>query len=158
MNAECMLALAERAGDLEAAIALAVTVHSGQVDKGGEPYILHPLRVMLACKTGDQRIAAVLHDSVEDGGLELSLIRHRFGPDVATAVDHLSRRDGETYPEFIDRCGANGIARAVKLADLADNMDMARLGREPTIEDIRRQWKYHDAVNALRAHAQGSKT
>ena len=136
-------------GGLDRAINLAVSAHCGQLDKGGQPYILHPLRVMLACKTDPQRIAAVLHDTVEDGGVELNLIRHWFGQDIADAVDALSRRSGEDYAAFIERCAANDIARTVKLADLRDNMDMSRLGREPTIEDARRQWKYGDAVNVL---------
>ena len=33
---------------LEKAIKIAVKAHAGQVDKGGKPYILHPLRVMLS--------------------------------------------------------------------------------------------------------------
>lgn len=134
---------------IDEAIALAVEAHRGQVDKAGEPYILHPLRVMLACKGEAKRIAAVLHDTVEDSGLEISLIRHRFGAEVADAVDCLSRRDGETYTDFIERCRSNPIARSVKLADLADNMDLSRLGREPTITDAQRQQKYAEAVNAL---------
>lgn len=48
---------------LGAAIACAALYHQGQTDKGGEPYILHPLRVMLAAITPDERIAAILHDA-----------------------------------------------------------------------------------------------
>lgn len=108
---------------LEEAIELAASAHSGQTDKGGEPYILHPLRVMLAMKTEDERIAAVLHDVVEDTphvghGDILAL----FGEDVHAAVFALTRQNGESYPDFIGRCKANPIARRVKLADIADNL------------------------------------
>lgn len=48
-------------GPLNEAIILATRAHAGQVDKGGQPYVLHPLRVMLACKSEPERIAAVLH-------------------------------------------------------------------------------------------------
>lgn len=133
------------AESLDEAILLAVSAHKGQEDKGGAPYILHPLRVMLRCKTAEQRIAAVLHDAVEDGGVELGLIRHWFGEAVADAVHALSRREGEEYEAFIERCAADPIARVVKLADLEDNLDLSRLGREPTIRDAKRADKYHAA-------------
>ena len=51
---------------LEKAIKIAVEAHTGQVDKGGNPYILHPLRVMLSIETEEERIVGVLHDVVED--------------------------------------------------------------------------------------------
>jgi len=131
------------------AIVLATRAHAGQVDKGGQPYILHPLRVMLACKTEATRIAAVLHDVVEDTGHALSDIASQFGWPIYDAVDALTRRSAETYPAFIKRCAANPIARIVKLADIGDNMDLSRLGREPTLEDTRRMNRYGDARNVL---------
>lgn len=113
--------------ELNDAIKFAADAHAGQVDKAGEPYILHPLRVMLAVRSSDERIAAVLHDTVEDNprvghGDILAL----FGETVHAAVFALTRQDGETYRDFIDRCAANPIARAVKLADIADNLSPAR--------------------------------
>lgn len=134
---------------LSKAIMLATEAHAGQLDKGGQPYILHPLRVMLACETNEQKIAAVLHDTVEDTGLELSLIRHRFGDVIADAVDALSRRDGEIYTDFIGRCAKNTLAADVKMRDLEDNMDLDRLGREPTENDIARLEKYTKAKKML---------
>ena len=135
--------------NLDDAIVLAVTAHRGQTDKGGAPYILHPLRVMLACDTNEQRIAAVLHDTVEDCGIALDTVRDSFGAAIADAVDALTRREGETYEAFIERCAANPIARTVKLADLADNMDWRRLGREPNEKDRERLLKYERAQTLL---------
>jgi (p)ppGpp synthase/HD superfamily hydrolase len=136
---------------LDQAIILATRAHAGQLDKGGAPYILHPLRVMLGCQTEEQRIAAVLHDTYEDGGITLEYIEEHFGKRIADAVDALSRRihEGETYSEFIHRCGKNEIARVVKLEDLKDNMDETRLGRDPTEEDTRRIAKYAKARRTL---------
>jgi (p)ppGpp synthase/HD superfamily hydrolase len=134
---------------LEAAIALAAYAHAGQIDKGGAPYILHPLRVMMACKGEKERIAAVLHDVVEDCGYEVTDLREQFGGTVSDAVDALTRRRSETYEAFIDRCAANPVARVVKLADIADNMDVRRLGREPTAEDNRRLLRYERARAVL---------
>jgi len=52
--------------NLEQAISIASLAHEGQLDKGGEPYILHPLRVMMKLKDERQRVVAVLHDIIED--------------------------------------------------------------------------------------------
>ena len=51
---------------LQKAISIAVKAHEGQIDKGGNPYILHPLRVMMSLRTVDEMIVGVLHDVVED--------------------------------------------------------------------------------------------
>jgi len=127
------------------AIILATRSHQGQVDKGGQPYILHPLRVMLACQTEQERIAAVLHDVMEDCDVSWVTIARQFGDVIADAVAALTREKDESYTSFIKRCAANRIARTVKLADLADNMDIRRLGRDPTPEDAKRQQRYADA-------------
>ena len=63
--------------NLEDAIALAVEAHRGQTDKVGQPYILHPLRVMFRCETEHERMAAILHDVVEDCGISLDELRRR---------------------------------------------------------------------------------
>ena len=113
---------------LEDAIALAVEAHRGQVDKANAPYILHPLRLMLAMDSDAARVAAMLHDVVEDTAYTLDLLKERgFPEDVITAVDCLSRRDGESYEAFIERIGANPLATKVKLADLEDNLNVSRL-------------------------------
>lgn len=111
--------------DVSLAVMLAASLHSGQVDKGGEPYILHPLRVMLAVPA-ECRIAAVIHDLVEDTSYTLEDARADFGDDVANAVDALTRREGEDYFAYVRRAKANPIARQVKLVDLNDNMDPRR--------------------------------
>ena len=139
---------------LEEAIKLAVDAHAGQTDKAGAPYILHPLRVMQGCGTMEQKIAAVLHDVVEDSAHTFEDVRARFGAAIADAVEALTRREGESYMEFVGRCGKDPIARAVKLCDLADNMNLERLGRAPTDADHKRQAKYAKAMKRLRAAAE----
>lgn len=134
---------------LSEAIALAAQAHAGQIDKGGQPYILHVLRVMLTCQADEQRIVAALHDVVEDCGYTVGDIRAQFGETIAAGVDAMTRRNGEDYDAFIDRCADHPIARIVKLADLADNMDARRLGREPTPSDTRRLHKYAAARATL---------
>jgi (p)ppGpp synthase/HD superfamily hydrolase len=82
---------------------------------------------------GDEaRIAAVLHDLVEDTEWTLEALRAEgFGDAVVDAIDGLTRRDGEVYLDFCRRAGTNEIARVVKLADLEDNLDPARIAALP---------------------------
>jgi len=114
---------------LEAAIQLAVEMHSGQFDRAGKPYILHPLRVMFASPADEtSRIIAVLHDVVEDTPITFDDLRQRgFSEAIIAALDCLTRRDDETYAEFIERAANNPLARPVKIADIEDNMDVRRL-------------------------------
>ena len=118
---------------LEDAIALAVKTHRGQKDKAGEPYILHPLRVMFRLPwdaPGAAKIAAVLHDVVEDSDGKVTPADLRdlgYAQEVVEAVELLSRRSSDTYEQFIERLLPSRIARVVKRADLEDNMDVRRM-------------------------------
>ncbi len=128
---------------LERAIVMATGAHNGQYDKGGEPYILHALRVMLSMNTEQHRIVAVLHDVVEDSAeIRLPEIEQAFGARIAAAVDALTKRDGEAYDDYLERVKADEIARIVKLADLKDNSDLGRLMRRPDDTDRKRLDKY----------------
>ena len=113
---------------LEKAIRIAVEAHGGQFDKAGKPYILHPLRMMLRMNTITEMMAAVLHDVVEDTGWTLEALHFEgFSDEVIEAVDGLTRREEETYAEFIERAAHHPVSRAVKLVDIEDNMDIRRL-------------------------------
>lgn len=113
---------------LDEAIALARRFHAGAVDKAGRPYIEHPLRVMGRVSTDQEKLAAVLHDLLEDTDLSpTDLLAAGCPPRVVTALDALTRRDGEPYEAFVARAAADPVARAVKLADIADNLDPDRL-------------------------------
>ena len=137
------------AGTLERAIAIAAQAHEGQVDKAGAPYVLHPLRMMLAVKTPEARMAAVLHDVVEDTQVTLEQLRAEgFSDAVVEAVEALTKREGEDYEAFIRRVAPNPIAREVKLADLKDNSDLSRIA-EPTERDRERIKKYRQAIATL---------
>lgn len=137
---------------LDEAIKLAVDAHAGQFDKGGKPYIFHPLRIMQALRTGAEQIVGVLHDVVEDSSFTLGDIKDRFGGEIAEAVDAMTKREGEVYEDYLHRVAENPLARAAKLADLADNMDTSRLGRAPGETDVERLTKYRKAADLLLAH------
>lgn len=134
---------------LERAIAIAAGAHAGQTDKAGEPYILHPLRVMLAVQGAEERIVAVLHDVVEDTPWTLDALHAEgFSSDVLEAIDALTRRDGEDYFEFVRRAVTNPLARPVKITDLRDNLDSVR--RAPlTARDDARLLRYREALRML---------
>ena len=136
---------------LERAIEIAAAAHAGQQDKAGAPYILHPLRVMLAQKENAQRIAAVLHDVVEDTPWTLEQLRAEgFSDDVLRAVDALTKREGEDYSDFVERAGRDPVARPVKIADIRDNMDASRIAML-TDRDRERIEKYRQALARLGA-------
>lgn len=140
--------------NLESAIALAAMAHSGQKDKNGDPYILHPLRVMLAVPDVLMvQMAAVLHDVCEDNPFfpVERLWIDGYPHEVVNALHCLTKKKDEPYPEFIERCKSNSIARTVKIADLRDNMDWSRMGPQPSEEDFERMTKYENALAVLEA-------
>jgi (p)ppGpp synthase/HD superfamily hydrolase len=127
-----------------------VEAHRGQRDKAGQPYILHPLRVMMRLESDAERTVAMLHDVVEDTPWTLERLREAGYPeDVLRALDALTRRDGETYEAFIERLRPDALARRVKLADLEDNMDVRRL-TAVTPKDAERLARYRAAWSRLR--------
>ena len=137
---------------LEDAILLAAQAHRGQVEKAGQPYILHLLRVMLRVETAEEQIVAVLHDLVEDTSSTLDDLRALgYSEAIVQALDGLTRRSTETYEEFVSRAIANPLARRVKLADLEDNMDVRRL---PTLggKDLERLNRYIAAWRKIKQH------
>jgi (p)ppGpp synthase/HD superfamily hydrolase len=110
---------------VENAIALAALAHRGRryPSPESEPYVFHPLRVMLTCREAVEQMAAVLHDAVEDTDLELrDLVEAGYQADVVSAVDSLTRRVREPYEDYIERVRENEVARRVKIADLRENL------------------------------------
>ena len=127
---------------LDRAIEIALNAHAGQRDKGGEPYILHPLRVMLRMTTDEERIVAVLHDVVEDSSYTFQdLLAAGYSSSVVGALEALTKRPGESRLEAAARAAANPLARTVKLADNAENSDLSRIP-EPTDKDFARLEQY----------------
>jgi len=115
---------------------IAIKAHRGQVDKGGHDYIYHPLRVEAKSNSFEEKIVALLHDTVEDGGIAAEyLLMLGFPQNIVNTVLAVSRREGEDYFDFIQRCKENPIGRVVKICDLEDNMDITRLN-ELTEKDI----------------------
>lgn len=134
---------------LDKAIQIAVSAHAGQVDKAGQPYILHPLRVMCSVETPHERLVAVLHDVIEDTSVTIDdLANEGFPAEVLDAVQALTKLSGESRLDAARRAVRNTIARKVKLADVVDNMDMNRIPN-PTAKDHARLREYEDVRKLL---------
>lgn len=134
---------------LERAIEIAVAAHKGQLDKAGMDYIGHPMRVMAAGSSVDEKIVGVLHDVVEDSAWTFEqLAAEGFAPQIIEALRCLTKLEGESYDKFIARVKCNALATAVKLNDLTDNMDIRRL---PYLsdKDVKRLKKYLKAYKQL---------
>ena len=131
--------------DLQRAIEIAVTAHKGQLQRNGLPYVLHPLTLMMGVASVEAKMAAVLHDVIEDTNWQLDDLRaERFSESVIQAIDCLTHRAGEEYETYIERVRVNEIAREVKLADLTDNMNICRIP-ELKLRDLSRLERYHKA-------------
>ena len=115
------------------ALNIAIKAHEGVVDKGGVPYIFHPVTVALKCKTDDEKIVALLHDVVEDTSMTFDDLRNEGFPEyIIEALDAITRRKpqeqiGAARWDYIKRCKANPIARVVKILDLEHNSDLTRI-------------------------------
>jgi (p)ppGpp synthase/HD superfamily hydrolase len=134
---------------MEKAIRIAAQAHERQRDKGGAPYILHPLRVMMQMTSEDEMIVAVLHDVIEDSDLTVERLRQEgFYAEILDAIECLTKRDGEEFGEYIERVKKNPLAIKVKIADLEDNLEVARL-KEVTAADAERIEKYKQALQML---------
>ncbi len=132
----------------ELAKALCRYAHRGQTDKSGAPYYLHPFTVSEKVEGEDEKIVALLHDVIEDTDIGSDTITDLFGPTVSEAVLSVTRREGESYMDFVGRAKQNPIGRKVKLADLEHNMDLSRL-RTVTEKDRERLEKYRKAKELL---------
>ncbi|UGQ13879.1 HD domain-containing protein [Yinghuangia sp. ASG 101] len=135
---------------LEDAVALARRAHDGQVDKSGRPYIAHPLRVMRAVDGTRARMAAVLHDVIEDTGVTEDDLRRAGCPEeVVAAVVALTKRPGEPLATSMARAAADPIARVVKRADIADNCSEQRLALLDEATRTRLRAKYARSLALL---------
>lgn len=136
--------------------AIAKEAHQGQYDKAGEPYIGHCLEVAGAMTEPDLAAAAFIHDIFEDTKYtQTDLIKYGISPDIVNLADILTRREDETYKEYIERVGKDPKARKIKIADLLHNMKLDRLS-SITDRDIERvEKRYQPAYEYLVALEKG---
>lgn len=104
------------------AIIFSVKKHLGQKRKDGSPYFVHPLRVSLSIENEIEKVCALLHDTVEDTNTTVEEIEEIFGNEVASIIELLTHKNGESYLEYINNIKTNEVAKAVKIADILDNL------------------------------------
>jgi (p)ppGpp synthase/HD superfamily hydrolase len=133
----------------EKAIAIALKAHQGQKDKAGAPYLLHVLRVMMSMEKMDEKIVALLHDVVEDSETTIEdFTKAGFPLKILKAVELLTKTDNQPYEDYIQRMKKNPIAKAVKMADLKDNLNTNRLKKLSDSDKLRIK-KYKQALKTL---------
>lgn len=122
--------------------------HTGQTDKAGKPYYMHPEQVAEFVDKPDEKITALLHDVLEDTDFPFSVLKELFGSDIADALLLLNHDKSVPYLEYVKNLSSNKIAKAVKAADLKHNMDLNRI-LNPTEKDYDRLEKYKKALALL---------
>jgi len=136
--------------EYEIALNIATKAHEGQTDKSGIDYIEHPLTVSSYCASERAKIAALLHDVVEDSSVTLEdLLAAGIGADVIEAVDCLTKREGETLDEYFRRVAASDIAVEVKFADMRHNSDTSRWKEKTGVAAITNYKKYAQRIEKL---------
>lgn len=134
------------------AMKLCFEAHKNQVDKSGMPYVFHPFHVAEQMTDEATTIVALLHDVVEDTDYTLEdLAAEGFGKDILEAVALMTHEDDVPYLDYVAKLKDNPIARAVKLADLAHNSDLSRIG-EIDDETRERLEKYQKAIALLKGN------
>ena len=129
------------------AMNLAYSAHHGQFDKGGVPYIFHPIHLAEEMDDEVSTCVALLHDTVEDTAVTLEELAEIFPREIVEAVDLLTHRDGVEYFDYVRSIRANPVAVKVKLADLRHNGDPNRISNQGNAE--KRREKYAKAWKIL---------
>lgn len=138
-------------------LVLATNAHAGQFDRGKNPYILHPLKVMHYLKTDDEELQciALLHDVIEDTKTTWKDLEDIGCTErVLNAVRALTKMPGQSYDEYKENVFANEDAMRVKLCDLRHNTDIRRL-KGITEKDIERIAKYNRFFLEIQARLNG---
>jgi len=136
---------------VETAIWIALHAHEGKLDKAGNPYIMHPLRVAIKLQAEDEIIAAFLHDVVEDSEITIDdLKKAGFNDNILRIVLLLTKKNDDNYYDYINRIKSYPPAVRVKLADLEDNMNLMRI-KNPEPNDYERIEKYNKAYEYLKS-------
>ncbi|MBH0059321.1 hypothetical protein I6F65_20475 [Pseudoalteromonas sp. SWXJZ94C] len=142
---------------IEKSLEIALKAYSGQKDKAGQTYILHPLRLMAKMDTDEERAVALLHDVIEDSDYTADdLLTQGIPSNIVNAVQCLSKIKGESYDLFIKRVKTNSLATKIKIADIEDNINILRLDTVNE-NDLSRVAKYHRAWKSLHSTLGGNR-
>ena len=129
------------------AMNLAYAAHHGQFDKGGVPYIFHPIHLAEQMEDEISTCAALLHDTVEDTDVTLEELEKVFPREVVDVIRLLTHPKGMDYFDYVRAIRQNPVAVKIKLADLAHNSDASRISNQKNAE--KRRAKYAAARKIL---------
>lgn len=136
---------------LHKAIIIASEAHKGQSSINGEPYILHPLRLLIKAKSNEEKIIAALHDVIEKSNISLADLKNKgFNQNIISSIDSLTRRRSESYVDYIGRLMQNRISVKIKLLDLTDNIKMHSENNDNGIYDAKIN-QYKSALKQIRS-------
>lgn len=138
---------------LDKMLVICTNAHHGQYDKGGRPYILHPLRVMSFLKTDDEELQCIAlgHDVIEDTKVTYAELRAAgITERVLDGIRAMTKQPGQTLEEYKEQVFASKDAMMVKMCDLRHNSDIRRL-KGVTEKDIARMAKYHQFYLEIQA-------
>ena len=136
------------------ALLIATTAHFKQYDKGGNPYITHPMRIMMRLRTTDKELMqiAILHDVIEDTLVTFEDLKILgFSDRFISALNVLTKDNTISYEKNIDRVLTNIDACKVKLEDLKDNLDASRL-KNISEKTLIKQQEYIIAFDRISKH------
>lgn len=114
------------------AMQISYLAHSCKYDKGGTPYVFHPMHLAEQMETEQEICVALLHDVVEDSPYTIDDLKTWFPPDVIRAVELLTRKSKQSYGDYINELADNLLAKKVKIADLKHNLDESRFALDKT--------------------------
>ncbi|MFM2025230.1 MAG: hypothetical protein RLZZ56_1243 [Actinomycetota bacterium] len=154
---------------VQLAMEIAARAHKGQVDKLGQDYIKHPMRVhrnllthpgfqrLNAQKREDLQVAALLHDVIEDSGkgkgsekfTKEDLFALGFTPRSIELTDLLTRRSHIPSDEYYANIDADEHAKLVKWSDIADNRNVERVSKLDEEKATRLKAKYEHALEII---------
>jgi len=137
-------------------LVIVTNAHDGQFDKGGAPYILHPLKVMHYLKTDDEELMCIAlgHDVIEDTKVTYKELRDAgISERVILGIRAMTKQPGQTLEEYKEQIFASPDAMKVKMADLRHNSDIRRL-KGVTEKDIARMAKYHAFYLEIKAKSE----
>lgn len=106
------------------ALEMATAAHNGQLDEAGNEYIIHPLYIADQCRSVNEKLVALLYNTINMTDLSIEEIRANFGSTVSDAVLAINKIDGESSEDYIKRVKTNPIARAVKVEDIKYTISM----------------------------------
>ena len=140
-------------------LVIATNAHAGQFDRGGKPYILHPLKVMHYLKTDDEDLMCIAlgHDVIEDTDVTYKDLRDAgMSERVIEGIRGMTKLPGQTYEEYKQQVFSNRDSMLVKTSDLRHNTDIRRL-KGVTEKDFARMAKYHQFYLEIQAKLNESK-